>query len=59
MAFIGGCLVGAAVMLIALRLGQKKAPTDEVALARVRQTAREYRNFMTYDGFTSQEGYDE
>lgn len=60
MAFIGGCLVGAAVTLLYRRLRRPKAvPPDEAALAYARQTAREYRNFMTYDGFTGQEGYDE
>lgn len=59
MTFILGCAVGAVVVLLCTWQRRGHVPTDETTQALSRKTAREYRNFMTYDGFTEQEGYDE
>ncbi len=58
MAFALGFILGFLVALLPDRLPRKRAvapPPDEDAQRRHEQALREYRNFMTYDGFSVQE----
>ena len=59
MLFVYGCAIGLAVGLLLGKRWRKPPVTDEMTALLSRRSAREYRNFMTYDGFTEQEGYDE
>ena len=59
MLFVYGCMVGLVAGLLLGKRWRKPPVTVEMPALLSRRSAREYRNFMTYDGFTEQEGYDE
>ena len=57
MTFALGFILGFLVALLPERLPRKRSqtpPPDEAAERRREQALREYRNFMTYDGFVNQ-----
>ena len=57
MAFALGFILGFLLAYLPqwVRRVPKAAPPDEDAQRRLQKAAREYRNFLTYDGFTEQE----
>lgn len=57
MAFALGFILGFLVAYLPqwVRKPVKPVQPDEAALRRQQQALREYRNFMTYDGYTTQE----
>ena len=56
MTFILGMLAGAVAVLLYQHLTKRPAePMDEQAQRRRERLMREYRNFLTYDGFAPQD----
>ena len=56
MAFALGFILGFLVAQLPDRLPKRAAPPPDASeQRRYEQALREYRNFMTYDGFTQQE----